>query len=205
MKIRIGTVTGFEIRPNQNTERDVIMLQCRVSDDTDIQQAQLFCNVGCTYIPPIDSNVLLISINNNFQIAIASDDGLDPLDLEEGAKAFYSNDDDGVRRAQINLEPDGNVVLSSVDNDEVVQSSVLLDNNGIVNLGENSADDFVALAAKVKEDLDAIKADLDTIITWSSSHVHTGVTAGGASSGVASAVSLSYSPQDPSATKVKAT
>lgn len=156
MKVRIGAVTGFEIRSNQNTERDVIMLQCRVSDDEDIQQAQLFCNVGCTYIPPIDSNVLLISINNNFQIAIASDDGLDPLDLEEGAKAFYSSDDDGVRRAQINLEPDGNVVLSSIDNDEVVQSSVLLGNDGIVNLGENSASDFVALAAKVTAALDAI-------------------------------------------------
>lgn len=83
---------------------------------------------------------------------------------------------------------------------------VFLDSMGLVHLGAKSGAEFVALADKVKTELDGIKSDLDTIATWTSAHVHSGVMTGGGSSGPpAAGASLSYSPTTPAATKVKAT
>ena len=165
MNIELATVSGFEIRQNQNSGRDVVMLQVYISDKTDTYSAQLFCGIGNNYIPPIDSTVLLVSINANFKIAIASDDGLDPLDSEEGEKVIYSSDDDGVRRAQITLAQEGNLELDSIDNNEVVQSSLLLDNSGNVIL-----DSSKILIGSSSSDEALIKgttfiSDLNTFIT----------------------------------------
>lgn len=170
MKIELATVSGFEIRQNQNSGRDVVMLKIYISDETDTYSAQLFCGVGNNYIPPIDSSVLIISINENFKIAIASDDGLDPLDSEEGEKVIYSSDDDGVRRAQITLAQEGNLELDSIDNDEVVQSSILLDNNGDITL--NSGTDWAIQFTALKSAFDQLVSDFNSLVSVFNSHQH---------------------------------
>jgi len=87
---------------------------------------------------------------------------------------------------------------------------VFLDSSGLVHLGAKSGADYVALAAKVKTDLDAIKSFLDEIKTAFNTHAHTGNLGNPTGTPVTPpAVPLTilstYTTQDPAATKVKAT
>lgn len=74
--------------------------------------------------------------------------------------------------------------------------NVFCDKNGITNLGAKSGAQFVALAQKVLDDLNAIKSHFD-------SHTHGGVTSGGSTSGAPAAPMPS--PASVAASKVKAT
>jgi hypothetical protein len=67
--------------------------------------------------------------------------------------------------------------------------------SGLVNLGADPGSDFVALAASVASELEAIQTALNT-------HTHTGVTTGPGSTGTSAS---GYTPGDVAATKVKAT
>jgi phage gp45-like len=83
---------------------------------------------------------------------------------------------------------------------------VFLDKNGLVHLGEQTGSDFVALAAKVKSDLDGIKSDLDAIKLnlGAAGHIHTCAAPGSPSSPPTIPLVLTYTPSSPAATKVKA-
>jgi hypothetical protein len=76
-----------------------------------------------------------------------------------------------------------------------------------IDLYEENAADFVALATDVKGELDAVKADLDALKTALAAHTHIGVTVGTASSGVSTgfATWTPHTPGSVAATKVKAT
>jgi len=89
---------------------------------------------------------------------------------------------------------------------------VFLDAAGLVHLGAKSGEDFVALAAKVKSDLDGIKSDLDALKEAFDTHTHVlaiAALAGAGGTGTAAPpappVILTYSPTSPAAAKVKAT
>jgi len=84
---------------------------------------------------------------------------------------------------------------------------VFLDSTGKVHLGAKSGSDFVALAAKVKSELDGIKSDLDAVKLWAgaSGHTHVCAAPGSPSDHPVPPLVLTYSPTSPAATKVKAT
>lgn len=65
-----------------------------------------------------------------------------------------------------------------------------------------SPEDYVALAARVRSELDAIKGDLDALKGWAGTHKH-GYT-GQCAPGVATAPSLSWAPSDVAAKEVRA-
>lgn len=81
---------------------------------------------------------------------------------------------------------------------------VFLDSAGVVHLGAKSGSEFVALADKVKSELDGIKSDLDLI----KNHTHTVPITGPVGTTATTppiALVLTYAPTTPAATKVKAT
>jgi hypothetical protein len=112
--IQAGIVVGVEYKKNRSSDRTVIMLQVSFSDDDDldVQSVQLFSQVGETYVPPIDTAVIVVSITPSFKIAIASDDGIDPTEIEEGERLLYSSDDTGEVKATLKLDVDGNVTIN---------------------------------------------------------------------------------------------
>ena len=81
--------------------------------------------------------------------------------------------------------------------------------NGQVDLG-GEPEDFVALAAKVRSELDAIKGDLDALKSWAGTHAHAVSTSGtanaqtGSTTSVLSSPSLTWSPSDVAAEEVRA-
>lgn len=68
--------------------------------------------------------------------------------------------------------------------------------DGTLALGAFAPSDWIALASKVDSELTAVKSDLTSLKTILSSHVHTGVTSGGGSSGPSPAFT-SYTPHTP--------
>jgi len=124
--IQIGIVVGIEYKKNRSSDRTVIMLQVSFSDDddADVQSVQLFSQAGETYVPPIDSAVIVLAITPSFKIAIASDDGIDPIEIKEGERLLYSSDDTGERKAKIKLDIDGNVTMNEGE-DWAVQFSAM--------------------------------------------------------------------------------
>jgi hypothetical protein len=99
--------------------------------------------------------------------------------------------------------------VSLSPNDSTLDPTTDADHATVISLSAGGTTDFVALAAKVKTDLDAIKAYLDEIKADYNLHTHGGVTAGAAFTGApgastpATSITSTYTVTDPKSSKVK--
>jgi len=166
---------GVITRTDDTAATQTIQVELRFDEVADmIEHFQPF---GLSFRPTSDSEVIVLAVgssSDNLVALTATDRSIRPTGIEEeGEGGLYT--------------PSGWKVFCNAD--------------GEVNLGEKAAADFVALAADVKRELDAIKQSLDT-------HVHSVSVTGTATaqSGSTTAVtSQSYTAQAVAATKVKAT
>lgn len=110
---------------------------------------------------------------------------------------------------------------SAIDADLVMGkdggSTIHIKDNGEIHLAAENADQFVALAQKVLDELNQVKADLDAVKTTFDSHMHiTTATVGlappvgsigviGPASAAGSVITTPHTPQSVAAEKVKAT
>jgi phage baseplate assembly protein V len=177
-----GNIRRLTARLASSVVRGVIS---RVNDATGLQQVQVtlrfddiagsvehFQPFGLSFHPTVGSECLVLSVGasqDNLVALAASDRDIRPTGAEEGEGGLYT--------------PGGWKVFCEHP-------------SGIVNIGEKYAADFVALAADVKRELDAIKAALNT-------HTHPVTTSAG--SGTANATNAGYEPQSVAASKAKAT
>ena len=119
--IRIGTVTGREIKQNRDSVTEFIMLQVEFLPD-DVQTVALYSQAGEDTSPPDGSQVIVLQIGEAFKIAIASDDGISPS-MEPGEKKIYSSLDSDIK-AFINLLNSGIIELNG-NTDFVVRFNAL--------------------------------------------------------------------------------
>lgn len=167
-------VRGVVTRINDTLATQTVQVELRFDDIAgDVEHFQPF---GLSFHPTVDSECVVLAVGSsqdNLVAVAATDRANRPTGASEGEGGLYT--------------PSGwKVFLASDD---------------VVHLSEKSASDFVALAADVKRELDAIKQSLDT-------HVHSVSVTGSAAaqSGSTTAVtSQSYTPQPVAASKVKAT
>lgn len=160
---------------SQGTQRvDVALLADE--ERTGISRVQQY---GFTSVPPKDSEVVCLAVGGvrEHLVVIAVDaSALRPTGLKEGESALWTKKH-GVR------------VLGSDD--------------GHVDLGTTPSD-FVALAAKVKAELDAIKADLDALKNHATTHTHSVVLNTLTATPTSTPASLSWSPGSVAAEEVRA-
>jgi len=91
--IKVGTVTGREIKPNIDGTQDVMILQVEITDPEDIQTVEVIANAGEDNNPPDDSTVVIARVGDAWKIAVAINDGITPDDsLTPGEKKIYSSD-----------------------------------------------------------------------------------------------------------------
>lgn len=91
MAIRIGTVTGREVKKNRDGSNDRLMLQVEITDSDDIQTVELRNTSGEDNNPVNGLQVLILDVGSAFKLAIATDDGITPSMLP-GEKKIYSID-----------------------------------------------------------------------------------------------------------------
>jgi phage gp45-like len=84
---------------------------------------------------------------------------------------------------------------------------LFIDQNGIVHIGAQSGAQFVALAQKVFDELNAVKADLNAVKSTFDAHTHilTLSTGTGTAAVPATPIPTPHTPQSVAATKAKAT
>jgi len=158
------------------TTTKAIEIQAQVDDDYVDDGIPLLQMQGVRFKPPADAELVMVCINGDparpVGIMAVHRDTCPTDDLEDGEGGLYYG---GAFRVFVN-------------------------ESGEVHLGEKVADDFVALAQKVHDELNAVKSAFD-------SHIHTTTaTVGTGSAGVISPPNSPMpSPSSVAATKVRAT
>lgn len=173
-KLQASITRGIIKLVDDGKQTQTVQVELRFDEIADaIEHFQPF---GLSFNPTKDSEVLVLAIGSsqdNLVALTATDRSIRPTDIKEGEGGLYT--------------PSG--------------WKVFCDEDDVVNLAGKSASDFVALAADVKRELDAIKKSLDT-------HVHAVSVTGSAtaqSGATTSVTSQPYTPQAVAAEKVKAT
>jgi hypothetical protein len=111
--MKIGIVTGREIKTNRDAEGNSRLLQAEISSADDKQTIELVSACGEQYNPR-DGDVLFIAeLGPNWKIAIASSDETEPDDtLEQGERKIYSLKGDGEVMACVRFKADGTLILN---------------------------------------------------------------------------------------------
>lgn len=139
-----------------------------------------FQQYGFSSNPPPDSECILLAVGG-----------------QQGHVVAISVEDRTVRVKDIDTK---DVALYTATNGIMV---FVDDDGGVVHLGAKSAAEFVALADKVKSELDDIKSDIDAIKTHATTHIHPAPT--GPTSATTNPLVTTWTPASVAATKVKAT
>ena len=173
-KLQASITRGILKLVDDEKPTQTIQVELRFDEIADaIEHFQPF---GVSFNPTKDSEVLVLAIGSsqdNLVALNATDRSIRPTGIQEGEGGLYT--------------PSG--------------WKVFCDEDDVVHLAEKSASDFVALAADVKRELDAIKQSLDT-------HVHDVSVTGTATAQKGATTSVTtqpYTPQEVAASNVKAT
>lgn len=160
--IDIGTVRGYEVTENKDSDTPTRMLQVELTNAEDLQSIEMMEPPGEDSNPQPGTRVLVLDLGPAYRVTVATDDGVTP-DAGVGEKKLYSYDSSGNVLAYVYFRSDG-----------------VLEVNG------NS--DYAVSYTKMKEAFDELKSDFNDLVTQFNSnvtvfntHVHPGVTAGGAS------------------------
>ena len=104
-------MTGQEIRENRDGAADVLFLQVRMSNDSDIQTVQYMPMSGDDSPPQNGDLVVILGIGTAFQVAIGLQDSVPPS-MPSGEKKVYSRDSGGSIAAFINYLASGDLELN---------------------------------------------------------------------------------------------
>ena len=105
-----GIVTGYEIGKNKTGTKDVVLLQVRITDKTDIQTVELMNNPGDDSVPALDSRVAILEVGPAWKIGIAVSDNITPI-MQDGEKRIYSQDS-GVVKAFVAMLKSGIIEIN---------------------------------------------------------------------------------------------
>jgi hypothetical protein len=133
MQLSAGIVTGRRTTTNREGEVSVRLLLVQVTDDQDVQTAQLIGQTGEESNPPDGSMVALVEAGSGFQLAVSTGDAIAPV-MSVGGKRIYSTNAAGAEvMAEVKLDPDGTVTI------EGPIASMTLDPDGTVTVTNGAA------------------------------------------------------------------
>ena len=132
-----GIVTGFKIGKNRNSTKNVVILQVRLRSKNDIQTVQLMNPPGDDSVPPIGSKVVIVKVSENYKIAIAQSDNIEPV-VDIGEKMIYS-------------QAGG-----------IIKAFIKFLNDGILEINGNN--DFAVRFNALKTGFDTLKSDFNTFL-----------------------------------------
>jgi len=114
--IHLGTVVGSQIEVNRDSENEVRMLSCELTEADDVQSIELISQNGEQTNPQDDTGVVILDFGRAWKIAIAVRDNVEPdSGLARGEKIIYSVDANNTIKAKIYLRSDGSVYVGDGD------------------------------------------------------------------------------------------
>ena len=129
-----GTVTKHKIGKNNDGDKLVVLLQVQMSDEDDIQTVELFTQAGDESIPPVGTEVIIVSPTSNRKIAIAESDTIEPED-GAGNREIYSQSN-GAKKARIKLNSGGLILFSNdVEDLKTILNTLITEIKAIITTG----------------------------------------------------------------------
>lgn len=142
-----GIVRGYEIGPNRDSTKNVLLLQCEVSGPKDIQTVEYMSHAGDDHIPPEGTIVTILSAGQSWKIAIASSDENNfTTGLSEGERKIFA--------------PGGAFIIWRDDG----------------TLEVNGDADFAAAFNDLKAGFDSLVSDFNALVVAYNAHTHVSVT-----------------------------
>jgi hypothetical protein len=180
--LRIGKVTGHEIKKNRDGEKNVLLLQVEVSDPDDIQTIEWYQASGQDSSPPINSLVAFLPGGQAWMIALGANDEIIP-ESDPGEYKIYSSAA-GVIKAFLKLFKTGLARLEASIIEIISSGDIEITANGKTEINGSTVDlngntDFAVRFSILQTAFNQFKADYAL-------HTHSGVSAGGVSTGVTS-------------------
>lgn len=109
--IEYGEVTGREIKKNADSDKKVLMLQVKMTEDDDVIDAEYYLPFGEDSSPVNGARVAVFRITPSFIIAINSESIVEP-ESEPGEKEIFSTDENGIKKAFIKFLTDGKIKIN---------------------------------------------------------------------------------------------
>lgn len=182
-----------------NTEEIYRQFIINCLGENDRRKYFLVTSFGEDFNVPEDTRALISESNNKdikFVIGFLNKVKIDTLNY--GDKVIFSTSEDGTEiESQIVLKNTGDI---EINNGISGNATVLIKADGTMEFNGNA--DFITGFTKLKEGFDQLKADFNSLVSVYNSHVHPGVTSGGAStsatpsSGSSSSASIDDSKKD---------
>lgn len=175
MELRVGIVTGRETVVNRETGGpSVRLLQVQITDHNDVQTVQLVGQAGEEVNPPNGTLVLVLPGGQAFKLSAGTSDWVVPI-MDIGGKRLYALDPTtGEVSCDIRLNPDSSVTVANS------LASFTMTAAGVFNFSGVSANfDCPLTAPTVTGTTDVVFAGKSAV-----THIHSGVLAGGANTGV---------------------
>lgn len=110
--LRVGIVTGRETAVNREAGGPPVrLLQVQITDHNDVQTVQLVGQAGEEVNPPNGTLVLLLPGGQAFKLSAGTSDWVVPI-MDVGGKRIYAVDPTGGVICDLQLKPDGSIVLA---------------------------------------------------------------------------------------------
>jgi phage gp45-like len=213
MDARVGIVTGRRTAANRGEGVPVRLLQVMVTDQQDVQTVQLIEQAGEESNPPDGSLVVLLPVGLAFKLGVAVGDGVEPVLAIGGKRIYSIDPATHAPIAELRLDPDGRIAATGpVASMVLAPDGTVTVDNGAASLTMTptgtllfhgvaaqfdcpvSAPAFAALTAGGGSGaITGVSAALTGNVTADgdvtagaislNSHTHTGVQAGGSSTG----------------------
>ena len=152
--IDIGTIRGYEVTKDGDSDEESRMLQIEFTREDDLQAVEQVGQVGEDANPHPGARVIVVDLGPSYRVAIATSDGITPTVLE-GERELYSYDSGGNKLATLRILSDSNIEI-------------------------NGNTDFAVRFNELKTAFDQLQADHDDLVSKYNLHVHGGVLSGAA-------------------------
>lgn len=123
--MRIGRVTGREIKKNRDGSGSRLLLQVEMSNANDVQTVEMVNAPGEDTSPVNDSQVIIFDIGKAFKVALAGNDGIVPV-ATPGEYEIYSSSG-GSKKTRFKLYTDEKAALFNSSKDLLTLIEGLID------------------------------------------------------------------------------
>jgi hypothetical protein len=142
---------------NKDTDGNKLMCNVEVSDPDDVPEIEIINQAGIKTRPLEGARSIIIRCGGGYKVSIGVDDNIDE-EIEEGEVLIYSNNNGSIS-ASVKLLTDGTIEI-------------------------NNGSDFAVRYSALETAFNELNDKYNSHITEYNSHVHSGVTAGSASTAV---------------------
>ncbi len=191
MQILTGKVRERQLTKNRDGSTDKILLQVELTSPDDIQTVEWINHDGEDSSPPDNSLVVVVAVSESYKIAIACDDGI-LSEASPGEKIIYSQLN-GAKRTSVFLKTDGSLIIDTKDTSGVQKSVIELEPGGDIsitsesNINLNGSSDFAVR-------FNALEIVLNQFLIALNLHKHGGVTIGSAETLIPAPITFDLSP-----------